>query len=166
MSTNTFPMTGPKKPSRLKSIAKKGWPIALAEVIGIGVGVGVGGAVAGYDTSTPGKQASAPAPKVVTETVTPEPEVVTEEVTVEVSDPTCAALATEYRDMLLTMTEEVALPYSDVVIELVDMMQYGADAGRINAQTDRINEVSQTTEDLTARMLNTAEDYKYCEGKL
>lgn len=160
MNTNTFPTTGPKKPSRFKSIAKKGWPVALAAVIG----VGVGGAVVGYDESAVGKRVADPEPKVITETVTPEPEVVTEEVTVEVADPTCRKVAEELFSMLQTFNEDIAVPYSDVVLTLIDQLQYGADAPTIEGATATLDGITASTEGLTGRIETIRPDYVTCSA--
>lgn len=147
-----------KSPSRLKSALKKSWPIALAAVVGIGVG---SVAVNGSPVSSAGAE---PETRVITETITPEPEVITEEVTVEVFDPTCQAVSEELFSIIEAYTEKVSIPYSNVVITLVDQLQYGADAATIDRLSAELNGVTSEVESITARIQAISPDYIICKA--
>ncbi|MGO2600864.1 MAG: hypothetical protein ACTH7X_08755 [Brevibacterium aurantiacum] len=136
-----------KNPSRLKSALKKSWPFALAVVFGIGVGAV---AVNGPPVSSVGAE--------------PEPEVITEEVTVEVFDPTCQAVSEELFSIIEVYTEKVSIPYSDVVITLIDQLQYGADAATLDRLSGDLNGVTSEVESITERIQAISPDYTICKA--
>ncbi|HLS33256.1 MAG TPA: hypothetical protein VK039_06695 [Brevibacterium sp.] len=175
--TETIAVNGPvTSDAPRKGFFRRTWPLALTAVVCLSVGAAAG-AVGTEEDAPAGKPAAAvekddEKDEIETVTVqgtpeTVEVEVIKEvEVEVEVPDPTCAQLAMDYRDMLMDMTEKVALPYSDVVIEIVDMMQYGADAGRIQAQTAALADIGESTEDITARVTASAGVHAQCQDQL
>lgn len=151
-----------KSPSRFESALKKSWPIALAAVVALAVvvGIGVGSAVVnGSPVSSAGAE---PETRVVTETITPEPEVITEEVMVEVFDPTCQAVSEELFSIIEVYTEKVSIPYSDVVITLIDQLQYGADAATLDRLSGDLNGVTSEVESITERIQAISPDYIIC----
>lgn len=162
----TQPPAAPQAPQ--KGFLRRVWPLALTAVVCLSVGAAAG-AVGTEEDAPAGKTKPAAAvekdgeeDKIETVTVEGTPETIE----VEVPDPTCAQLAMDYRDMLMDMTEKVALPYSDVVIEIVDMMQYGYDAGRIDAQSAALARISESTEDITARVTASAGVHAQCQDQL
>ena len=164
----TQPPAAPQAPQ--KGFFRRVWPLALTAVVCLSVGAAAGAVGTDEDAPTGKSKPAAAAEKdgeedkIETVTVEGTPETV--EVEVEVPDPTCAQLAMDYRDMLLAMTEEVALPYSDVVVELVDMMQYGADVGRVDAQTAALADIRESTEDITARVVESTGVHAQCQDQL
>lgn len=170
-ATETFAVNGPvASDAPRKGFLRRVWPLALTAVVCLSVGAAAG-AVGTEEDAPAGKSKPAAAvekddeeDKIETVTVEGTPETI--EVEVEVPDPTCAQLAMDYRDMLMDMTEKVALPYSDVVVEIVDMMQYGLDAGRIDAQSAALARISESTEDITARVTASAGVHAQCQDQL
>lgn len=159
-ATPTIP-PAPAAPSRTRRFLKKAWPLALAGVVGLTIG---GASMsAGYTTDGEAGKGK-PVTKVVTETVTPEPEVVTEEVTVEVVDPACRAAAEELFSIIQTTNEKVSIPYSDIVITLIDQLQYGMDPATLDGVTATLQNVNQEVQDITTRIENVSPDYVACTG--
>lgn len=167
--TETIAVNGPvTSDAPRKGFFRRTWPLALTAVICLSVGAAAGAvgneedAPAGKPKPTAAVEKDDEEDKIETVTVEGTPETIE----VEVPDPTCAQLAMDYRDMLMDMTEKVALPYSDVVIEIVDMMQYGHDAGRIDAQSAALARISESTEDITARVTASAGVHAQCQDQL
>ena len=167
--TETIAVNGPvTSDAPRKGFFRRTWPLALTAVVCLSVGAAAGAvgteedAPAGKPKPTAAVEKDDEKDEIETVTVEGTPETIE----VEVPDPTCAQLAMDYRDMLMDMTEKVALPYSDVVIEIVDMMQYGYDAGRIDAQSAALARISESTEDITARVTASAGVHAQCQDQL
>lgn len=124
-------------------VLKKSWPLAIAGIVGLAAGAGL------VMVDAPRDASAGPV-----ETVDP--------VVKEVVDPVCQDVAVELRSMLNDMTFEVAIPYSDVVMVLVNQLQYGAVASEIDGATAMLSDITTETDNLTARVEGIDADYEAC----
>lgn len=86
---------------------------------------------------------------------------VTVEVPAAVETGTCQDVAVELRDMLLTMTNEVAIPQNEalqIVVEAATSFDYT----QIDRATGIISGVTATTRSLTDRLTAVTPDYERC----
>ena len=138
-----------RQPGRARRVLAKAWPLALTAVVSVSVGIAAG---AGSVDEAPYTAQS----KIDSPTVAPE-------ATVEsVGSATCQAVSKELFSMLEDYTAEVSIPYSDVVITLVEQLQYGADASTITAMTAQMQDITENVNDLTARVENVSPSYTEC----
>lgn len=143
-----------KKPRRKLSLLVA---VALAvSALFVGVGIGAGSASAGRSAApvTAGQplvKASEPQPDV---TAVPAPPADV--------DKTCQSVAIELQSILQTTVNDALLPYSDIAISLIDMVQYGADVDEINRLTSVMDGVSSTVSTQSARIDAVQAQYDKC----
>lgn len=118
-------------------------------LLGLVVGTGLGASAGSGDDS-----AAQPAPTV---TVTAEPEAGPPPASIE----SCQQAAIEMRSILEVTVNDALIPYGDVTVNLIEMLQY-SDYSQVDATSVMIENVTAVVEAQTARVNAITPTYEEC----